>query len=138
MKFYITDSNPNGTCDLIIVDGWDQVVGSVDEALFGRVPPKDFGWSGDSLGNISAMFYGESVGMIGYDEEHEVYGDDGQTVIETRSLVDEVQEHGFLGDVVQVIEVDYDTVREYLAVSPCMTALENIKRIHAVMRRCKR
>ena len=75
LKFYQTNLNTNGTSDILIVDSYDQVVGYIDEAVFDYLPTKDFGWRGDAQGNIDICFYGESIGMLSYDDENDISED---------------------------------------------------------------
>lgn len=100
-KLYVTDMEPNGTRSLIITDSDNQVLEIIDEAVFGNLSNKKFGWSGDSLGNIDACYYGESIGMIEYTDES----------------IDEIM-RGELSDIYQVVEVELDEVLEHIAVSP--------------------
>lgn len=100
-KLYVTDMEPNGTRSLIITDEDGQVLEIIDEAVFGNLSPKKFGWSGDSLGNIDALYYGESVGMVEYSDEN----------------LDSIQ-NGEYSDIIQVVEVELDEVLEHIATSP--------------------
>lgn len=61
-KFYADGMSNNGTNGLFVVDKWDQVVDYIPEAIFGYHPQFE-----DGLGNVTAVFYGESVGTISYD-----------------------------------------------------------------------
>lgn len=64
-KLYCFSNNSNGTADLLVCDGNDQLIATIQEAV----------WNGenvaenpeDSLGNIQCLFYAESVGLITYD-----------------------------------------------------------------------
>lgn len=118
-KIYAFDSNPNGTTDIIIVDSWGTVLDSMSEALFGRITAKDFGWGGDSLGNIDVLFYGESVGGVSYDQEHHIWNEETkeEEVDQDRSLADVIQA-GEISDLVQVIEIDLEEALNAIAVSP--------------------
>lgn len=118
-KLYALPMNPNGTSDIIIADSHGTVLASMDEALFGCLSAKDFGWDGDSLGNIDVLYYGESVGMVSYDTEHHTWNEETQEeeVDEDRSLVDVIQA-GEISDLVQVIEIDIEEALSAVAVSP--------------------
>lgn len=110
MKLYIYNSNPNGTADLIVTDDDGQVVASIAEAVFGNVRAKQFSWSGDALGNITACYYGESVGLVNYDDE----------------CLEEIQ-NGENSEIQQVVEISFQTAIEHAAVSPVSDATGEIK-----------
>ncbi len=65
-RFYTTEWTPNGTSMLLIVDNMDQVVGSIDEALFG--PPLDNDRNG-AVFDQSHYWDGTSVWLVNKDEE---------------------------------------------------------------------
>lgn len=113
MKLYIYNQNSNGTSGLLICDEDHQVVDSIAEAIFGNIPAKGFSWSGDALGNINACFYGESVGMISYDDENL-----------------EAIENGEDCDIQQVVEVNLKDVLKRVAVSPVSDGPETLKTLN--------
>ena len=120
-KLYVYNMNPNGTSDLLITSSDGIVLDSISEALFGRITAKRFGWNGDSLGNIEACYYGETVGTIEYSQEYET--EEGE---ETQTLAEVVQD-GDLSDITQVMEVDLNEVLEHIAVSPVSDGSETIE-----------
>lgn len=100
-RFFETDMNPNGTRDIIVIDENGTVIDSLGEAVFGNIPVKHFDWSGDAQGNIDICYYGESVGMMSYDDE---------SIEEIRS--------GEYSDLFQVVEVTLESILQNIAVSP--------------------
>jgi hypothetical protein len=96
------------------------VVDSINEAVFGNVPGRDFDRRGDFLGGITALYYGENVGYIEYDTELDPDGtgeEESEDGLEPKTLVEAIQD-GDLSDIQQVLEVALDDVLEYMAVSP--------------------
>lgn len=96
LKFYVTDWAPNGLSDLIVTDSNGEILAWVSDALFG--PALSFK---DRLGNFSASFYGESVGMVPYDDQNydAILG-------------------GEISDICPLSETDRETVLARLAGSP--------------------
>ena len=65
MYFYITNQNPNGTADLVVADQDAQVIGYIEQAVFGL-----FGRQTQSSEPL-VMFHGESIGYITVDNEED-------------------------------------------------------------------
>lgn len=118
MKLYIFNQNPNGTSDLLITDNHDQVVDSISAAIFGNIPPANFGWSGDGLKGITACYYGESVNYI------EATDESYNAVVNNE-----------YGDIQQVVEVNLDDVLERIATSPVNDGSETLAKIKSYFKR---
>lgn len=103
LKLFTTPWEPNGTSDLVVTDSNYQILTSVPNVLFGA--PQRFE---DRLGNFSASFYGESVGMIAFD------CDDHDAILD-----------GEIFDVIPLAEIDAGTVIGKLAGSPTQTFEES-------------
>ena len=100
-RFFETDIDSNGTRDIIITDEDGTVLDSLNEAVFGNLESKKFGWSGDAMGNIDVCYYGDSVNMMSYDDES----------------VEAIQSGDYL-DLCQVVEVTLKSILQNIAVSP--------------------
>lgn len=128
-KLYIYNMNSNGTSDLLITCNSQQVIVCIPEAVFGNIPSKHFGWSGDAQGNIDACLYGESVIMVDYSTPYnEDDADDADDADDDRTLADVVQA-GEMSDLQQVIEVDITDVLERIAVSPVSDGSDVLKQL---------
>lgn len=111
LKFYVTYDAPNGTRDLVITDLDGTVVGSLDEAVFGGMYRFK-----DGMGNLTVCFYGETVGMLPWDDE---------------SI--DVIESGELSDIQPLAEVSLDDINEGLAVSPVLSSAEALNRLERAL-----
>lgn len=120
-KLYISSYRPNGTSDLIITNSDGEIIEHLVEAVFGNIKPKHFGWSGDALGNIEAVLYGETVAFISYDTPYDEENDEDE-----RTLIDVVQSEE-LGDCFQVVETTLEEVLKKIAVSPVSDGWETVK-----------
>lgn len=100
-RFFETDMDSNGTRDIIVTDEDGTVLDSLNEAVFGNLESKKFGWSGDAMGNIDVCYYGDSINMMSYDDES----------------VESIQ-NGEYSDLCQVVEVTLESILQNIAVSP--------------------
>lgn len=108
MKLYVTEMEPNGTRSLIVTDDNGQVIGGVDEAVFGNIPDR----SGDLLGGLIVCYFGEDVALM--DAENEEL---------------ERVRNGELQDVYPVYEVYLPDVLKRIAVNPMDNGQGKVKQI---------
>jgi hypothetical protein len=111
LKFYLTYDAPNGTRDIVITSIDGTIVGSLDEAVFGGM----YSFK-DSMGNLTASFYGETVGMLPWDDES----------------IDAI-ESGELSDIQPLAEVTLEDINERLAVSPVLSSGEALNRLEQAL-----
>lgn len=109
-RFFETNMNPNGTRDIIVTDENGTVIDSLGEAVFGNIPVKHFDWSGDAQGNIVVCYYGESIGILSYE-------DDSFKGIQ----------NGDYFDICQVVEVTLESILQNIAVSPVSDGSSNVE-----------
>jgi hypothetical protein len=113
-KLYVSEMAPNGTRDLIVCDSDDQIKHVVPEAVFGgHFDPED------SMGNVLASFYGESIGMISYSDELYNWDEENQIEVidEERTLAESILS-GENSDIIPVASIKLKQLSEYLACSP--------------------
>lgn len=112
IRFYADQPAPNGVSGLLICDTDDQVIGYVPDALFGYMRSGE-----DRLGNQTVCLYGESIGMIGYDDD----------------ILEAIQA-GEFSDLAPVAEITRDEILEHLAVSPVQSSVAVLRAIVSAVR----